>query len=1037
VPAKCPKCGGEARLEAIREAGGRCPHCKARIKIRFTGVPRPVKRAPGRMPGVHKLRSSLESIGPYEVVSEISRGGMGIVYKARDTKLKKLVAIKVLIRGGQASEEERKRFQREAESAARLQHSNIVPIHSVGICDGLPYFVMDFIEGEQLDLLIDRGSVSPRQALDYTEQLADALAYAHAAGVIHRDIKPANVIIDRYGRPQLMDFGLAKEVDAADRTQLTQVGTTMGTPTYMPPEQAEGDLEGIDAQSDVYSLGAVLYEMLTGQPPFEGPTTMAILMKVLEEEPSRPRRLNPRIHRDIETICLKAMAKEKRERYKSAEELREDVQRFKAGEAINAAQPGNTRVALRWARRHGELVGALLLAIFGLGGWAGYRAWKDHEERLAAAKLKKRRIETMFADAEGCLRGGAPGEEQLERAASFYRRILDLDPGKADEDNARSGLQSIEQRRRRRRIRFFLDRGQKYLRRENYEAAADMFTVVIREYEPKNREAAEGLRVALGDGTLVVSSEPSGAQVYLATGRNFAEPPLDAAPERLGRPLGATPFSGPVKVPMGLHRITLVKKGYGRQSVPALVGRNADVGLGTVKLVKGSAVGSVAAATNLIPVPAGKVTFDDGTEEKVAAFYIDRYEYPNRLGIKPVCGKTLEKDKPWGWQQAEELAKRAGKRLPSQAQWILAAEGPPIRTPEGPRIRTFPYGFEFDPGAAAVGMAQKDGPLPCGSKPGDRSASGAYDMSGNVSEWIRDPPQPKPDPREEAPPADDDDDDDVEEFPPPFLQEEDTHDACGGNWTSRPEAHSECRYVRMYTSADKVQMQAVGLRCVLEVGKKVVPRKSAGGPAKPDQYKFKEVWKDGPQPGMVLIRPQPGTKAHALVPYAFLIDKYEWPNKAKSPPWRGTWYQAYALARKSGKRLPTRAEWQVACGGPDLKTYPFGDRWDVGEERPAALGLKANEQKNPFPCGSFAITKPHWGKGKAIYDLCGNLSEWVFDRYEEDPRLRGVVGGCWWSKPDEVGTQLWKGKDPGTKGKDGGVTGFRCVVRLRLPESKK
>ncbi len=1005
MPAKCPKCGGEAKLEAIRQAGGRCPHCKARIRVRFTGVPRPVKRAPGKTPGARNLRNSLESIGPYEVISEISRGGMGIVYKARDKNLMKAVAIKVLIRGGQASEEERKRFRREAESAAKLQHSNIVPIHSVGVCDGLPYFVMDFIEGEQLDTLVDRGSVSPRQALDYTEQLADALSYAHESGVIHRDIKPANVIVDRYGRPQLMDFGLAKEVDAGNRTQLTQVGTTMGTPTYMPPEQAEGDLEGIDAQSDVYSLGAVLYEMLTGQPPFEGPTTMAILMKVLEQEPPRPRRLNPRIHRDIETICLKAMAKSKRERYRSSAELREDIRRFKAGEAISAAQPGASREFFRWCRRHRELVAVLLLGMVGMGSWAGYDMWTKHEQRRQNVLARRTLILKKMTAAAKAEQNGNASDRGLQEAVRLYQQVLDFNPqpDRSIAENARKGLQRIAATRRARQIGSLLEMGRLFLDQENYQAAAHVFRLVLNKWDPGNSEAQSGLRKARGTGTLLVESNPRGAKAYFATGRDFPEPPHTASEESLGVLIGQTPFERPVDVPMGLHRVTLVKEGYGRQSVPVRVKRNGSARIAEVMMVRIKDAGSAVAAANVVLVRGGKVNVD-GQEVQVDPFYVDRYEYPNRMGLRPICGKTRQAlNRAWNWHVAQSMANDADKKLPTQAQWILAAEGP-----EGLQ---YPYGRDFVPGAAALGMAEKDGPVPAGSRPADRSPCGAYDMSGNVAEWVRD------------------DESGGEEEPPEYEPEE-IFTACGGHWASDSNKHGKCRYQWQYLIGDP--RPAVGFRCVLETDRKAPPR-DARKPVQPkvvNKHEFKETWAPKCPPGMVEIRPPEGSAAHKLVPYAFCIDVYEYPNKVGAKPWRGSWTAAFALARKTGKRLPTRAEWQVACGGPNQVRYPFGNLWEGGEDKPAALGYKAHELEGPFVCGGAELktSKSHWQA--MIHDLCGNVSEWVFDNYEDNPKLRGVVGGCWWSKPDEVGVSRWEGKAPEAKGKDGGTTGFRCVVRI-------
>lgn len=1005
MPAKCPGCGAEAKLEEIRQAGGRCPHCKARVRIKFKGVPRPVPRAAGQAPAATNLKRTLESIGPYEVIDEISRGGMGIVYRAHDRHLRKPVAIKVLIRGGHASEEERKRFQREAEAAARLQHSNIVPIHAVGTCEGLPYFVMDFIQGEQLDALIARGAVSPRQALDIAEQLADALSYAHAAGVIHRDIKPGNVIIDRFGRPQLMDFGLAKDVEAGDRTQLTQVGTTMGTPTYMPPEQAEGDLAGIDAQSDVYALGAVLYEMLTGRAPFDGPTTMVILMKVLEEDPPRPRVLNPRIHPDIETICLKAMAKEKSDRYASAAELREDIRRFKSGEAILASQPGQLRSLGRYVRRHRQFVAAGLLAILTLGGWSGFDIWRRSHERLAAEQTRAAEMAGLLGEAGRILASGEHGEDRLEQSAALYRQVLDRRPPRESETAARAGLARIESLRRTRRIGALLEMGDLFLREHNYEAAAHIYELVLGDFDPANEQALRGRRVARGNGTLRVGSDPPGAELYLGTGKDFPEPPLDAPPAALGRSLGTTPLSGPVEVPMGLHRLTLILAGHGRQSIPVMVGRNQDLSAGTIRLIPADAAGGPAAAANLIEVSAGTVILEDGQPVDVPGFYIDRYEHPNRLGAPPICGQTrAAQGLEWSASEAAALAAADGKRLPTRAQWVLAAGGP-VEAGRLTGLR-FPYGNDFKPAAAAVGLAPEDGPLPAGSQPEDRSHCGALDMAGNVAEWVHSG--------------------DGDEAADPEFSDERFSYACGGCWTARDPGQSSCLHFRLYTAED--EPHTVGLRCVLNKtpGGALRPRtpERTRQPAAPDA---EETWVDKCPPDMVLIRPEPGTPAWELVKYPFCIDAFEWPNRKGEKPWRGTWAEASRLAAGKKRRLPTRAEWQVACGGPQLWRYPFGQTYLPNR---ACLGMKLSERPAPDPCGSdaWAASRSPWG---GIYDLCGNVAEWVRDPYADRADLRGVVGGCWWSSPDEVGSHLWQGMQPDREGSGGGVVGFRCVVRLR------
>jgi tRNA A-37 threonylcarbamoyl transferase component Bud32 len=259
------------------------------------------------------------AFGEFTLVEEVGRGGMGVVYRARQASLHRTVAVKVIQRG------ERARFQFEAEAAAKLDHPNIVPVYGVGEHDGQPYLCMKYVEGTTLARLVADHPLPPREAARYVAQVARAVHYAHDNGILHRDLKPSNVLIDRQGRPYVSDFGLAKQVGGP---QLTASNDILGTPSYMPPEQASGRRGKLSPASDVYSLGAILYELLTGRPPFRAATPLDTLLLVLDTEPVPPRQLNPRVDRALELICLKCLQKHSDLRYPSAAALADDLDRF-------------------------------------------------------------------------------------------------------------------------------------------------------------------------------------------------------------------------------------------------------------------------------------------------------------------------------------------------------------------------------------------------------------------------------------------------------------------------------------------------------------------------------------------------------------------------------------------------------------------------------------------------------------------------------------------------------------------------------------
>lgn len=407
----CPDCGTELPPDA---PAGVCPKCLLKAGIHDpsaesaedqtldsdSGTPAdsppipPTQHSGTPAVSTPQIGAKIKYFGDYELLDEIARGGMGVVYRARQVRLNRTVALKMILSGQFAGEADVQRFQTEAEAAAQLDHPGIVPVYEVGEHEGHHFFSMGLVDGDSLAARIADGPLPAKEAAALVRRIADAIQYAHSKGVIHRDLKPANILLDEDSQPRVTDFGLAKRVQGD--SNLTATGQALGTPSYMPPEQASGRIGEVKEPADIYSLGAVLYAALTGRPPFQADNSLDTLMQVLEREPIAPRQLNPGVPPDLETICLKCLQKDRRRRYGSMQELIDELDRFCDGRPILARPISRTQRAWRWCQRSPVVAGltaALALAL--LAGTAvstvfAVRAnWEATQSASHAARAEK------------------------------------------------------------------------------------------------------------------------------------------------------------------------------------------------------------------------------------------------------------------------------------------------------------------------------------------------------------------------------------------------------------------------------------------------------------------------------------------------------------------------------------------------------------------------------------------------------------------------------------------------------------------------
>ncbi len=366
-----------------------------------------------------RAATMLGELGDYELLEEIGRGGQGVVFRARQKSLNRTVALKIIGLGQWASKAHVKRFRLEAEAAASLDHPGIVPIYEVGEGDGSCYFSMKFIEGGELDEVVKRQPMSVRQVAELMAKVARTVHYAHEHGILHRDIKPGNILLDAKGEPHLTDFGLARLVES--ESSVTHTLDILGTPSYMAPEQAVGNNTAVSNATDVYGIGAVLYQLLTGHPPFAGGATYETIRLLLDTEPRHPRLWNPKIDRDLSTICLKCLEKDPTRRYNSALALAKDLERWLRHEPIRARHAGIFTRGKKWLRRN-PTTAALIALSLAFAATVGVMIWKGESERLPPAGIAVLPFENLSEDKENAFFADGVQDDILTKLA----KVADL-----------------------------------------------------------------------------------------------------------------------------------------------------------------------------------------------------------------------------------------------------------------------------------------------------------------------------------------------------------------------------------------------------------------------------------------------------------------------------------------------------------------------------------------------------------------------------------------------------------------------------------
>ena len=369
--------------------------------------------------------AQMKVLGPYTIKRTLGKGGMGVVFEAEDPRLKRSVALKVMIAGQAASEEDSQRFRIEVESAAKLHHPNIIAVLDVGRAGNLDYFTMEYVEGDTLGKWLREKQRPYKDRALMVEKVCRALHHAHEKGILHRDIKPSNIIVDAAGEPHVMDFGLARNIESGSGFTLS--GAALGTPQYMPPEQAEGRHKAAGPGSDIWSLGAVLYEALTGKPPFSGESIYEILIGVTYHDPVAPRKLSASVPPDLETICLKCLEKKIERRYTTAAQLADDLKAWHNGEAISARPLSRPERLVRACKRRPAVAVCVIMGVLflGIGSWLVFQNLKsqaamERAQRLAMEAREMERVKRDDEDKHTAKIETAEGQKLLSQAQQYW-----------------------------------------------------------------------------------------------------------------------------------------------------------------------------------------------------------------------------------------------------------------------------------------------------------------------------------------------------------------------------------------------------------------------------------------------------------------------------------------------------------------------------------------------------------------------------------------------------------------------------------------